>query len=116
MLSRMSQKENEEDGELVQIRPRKRSDCETGGFNEIRPCPFVSCRYHLYLTVNKRGEIKQNYLGDFDSKKHTCVLDVADETQANNEPMILEEVASYLGLTRERVRQIQKQAIRKIKR
>ena len=36
-------------------RPQTRSDCQGGP----RPCPFVSCRHHLYLDVNpETGSIK----------------------------------------------------------
>ncbi len=59
-------------------RPRTRAECIDG----IRPCPFVGCRYSLYLDVNpKNGVIKFNHphLEPSDMPPNTsCALDVAD--------------------------------------
>src|SRR5689334_24102594 len=39
-------------------KPRTRADCANGE----RPCPFVSCKHHLYLDVSaKTGAIKLNF-------------------------------------------------------
>ena len=39
-------------------RPETRADCLGGA----RPCPFVSCKHHLYLDVSARtGAIKLNF-------------------------------------------------------
>ena len=39
-------------------RPKMREDCGQGE----RPCPFVSCKHHLYLDVSARtGAIKLNF-------------------------------------------------------
>src|SRR5262245_25702940 len=39
-------------------RPQQRVECTSGN----RPCPFVSCKYHLYLDVNPdTGSIKINF-------------------------------------------------------
>src|SRR5205085_9123337 len=39
-------------------KPKSRSECLEG----IRPCPFVSCKHHLYLDVSSRtGAIKLNF-------------------------------------------------------
>ncbi len=57
-------------------RPRTRSECAEG----VRPCPFVSCRYHLYLDVNPAtGSIKINF-PDLEvwEMPHTCALDIAE--------------------------------------
>jgi hypothetical protein len=77
-------------------RPRTRADCEGGP----RPCPFVSCAYHLYLDASATG-VKLNFphLEVWDLKE-TCALDVADRGGAT-----LEEVGQLVNLTRERVRQ-----------
>jgi hypothetical protein len=60
-------------------RPTRRSDCADGP----RPCPWVSCRYHLYLDVNERtGRIvcKWPYITptQLDRLPETCALDVAE--------------------------------------
>jgi len=79
-------------------RPRTRGDCMFAP----RPCPWVSCRWHLFLDVNHVGSIKLNF-PDLEpwELKASCVLDVAAQGGAT-----LEEVAELLNVTRERVRQI----------
>src|SRR5688572_696068 len=40
------------------LRPATRGECK----EEARPCPWVSCKYHLYLDVNpETGSIKLNF-------------------------------------------------------
>lgn len=87
-------------GPLVIERPDTRGECR----DAVRPCPFVSCRHHLYLDVNPHtGTIKINF-PDLEpwELEHTCALDVADRGG-----ITLEEVGEILNLTRERVRQIE---------
>lgn len=80
-------------------RPRTRGECE----NSPRPCPFVGCRYHLYLDVNPRsGSIKINHLIELEEMADTCALDVASRGEHT-----LEQVAEHMDLTRERIRQIE---------
>jgi len=44
--------------ETKHLRPRTRADCK----DAPRPCPFVSCKHHLYLDVSPRtGAIKMNF-------------------------------------------------------
>ena len=91
-------------------RPRVRADCEQGGSNAERPCPFVSCRHHLALDITRLGGLKINFPDrEVEALKETCALDVADRGGA-----ILEEVAAYMNVTRERIRQLQERAIRHI--
>lgn len=82
------------------IRPKTRGDCEGG----VRPCPFVSCRYNLYLDVNPHtGALKLNFPHlEPDQISESCSLDIADL-----EGRTLDEVGEVMNLTRERVRQIQ---------
>ncbi len=89
-------------------RPRTRSECRDG----IRPCPFVSCRFHLYLDVNPRtGTLKLNFPGlEVWEMPFTCALDVSDMGGRT-----LEEVGQILNMTRERVRQLESSALRKIR-
>jgi hypothetical protein len=85
-------------------RPRTRGDC----LRMTRPCPFVSCKFHLYLDVNPdNGSIKLNF-PDLEVWEipATCALDIADKGGT-----ILELVGEVLNLTRERVRQIEDQAL-----
>jgi len=81
-------------------RPRTRAECQ----HEQRPCPWVSCKHHLYLDVNPRtGSIKLNF-PDLEpwELEHTCALDVADDGGHT-----LEEVGDITNLTRERIRQLE---------
>lgn len=85
-------------------RPKTRGDC--GGIE--RPCPFVTCRYHLYVDVHPvRGSIKFNFPElEVWEMTETCALDVAERGNSS-----LEEVGSIMNLTRERVRQVQTRAL-----
>jgi hypothetical protein len=81
-------------------RPKTRADCR----DMPRPCPYVSCKHHLYLDINPRtGSIKLNF-PDLEPWElaHTCALDVAEEGART-----LEEIGEITNLTRERVRQVE---------
>lgn len=83
-------------------RPRTRKECVGG----IRPCPFVSCRQHLYLDVSpKTGNIKINF-PDLEvwELKHSCALDVPDSTEGRG--LKVEDLGSRLNVTREQARKI----------
>jgi hypothetical protein len=90
-------------------RPVTRADCAS----VPRPCPFVSCRYNLYLDVDARnGSIKLNFPDlEPDEMTNSCALDVADRGQQR-----LEDVSPVMNVTRERVRQIEEQATKKLRR
>ncbi len=83
-------------------KPVKRSDCLEGGFNAARPCHWRSCRYHLPRTTTLDG-VQSEW-------NHSCALDVADLGEHS-----LEEIGEILGLTRERIRQIEAIALSKLK-
>lgn len=89
-------------------RPKTRRECKDG----IRPCPFVSCRYHLYLDVNPvTGTLKLNFPGmHVWEMPFTCALDVSDMGGRT-----LEEVGQILNMTRERVRQLESTALKRIR-
>lgn len=85
-------------------RPRTRGECREAP----RPCPFVSCKHHLYLDVDPRsGSIKLNYptLEPWDLE-HTCSLDIADRGGTT-----LDAVGELMNLTRERIRQVEVHAL-----
>jgi len=89
-------------------RPRTRGDCLPGGCNGARPCPWVSCKAHLALDVDEiNGSMKVNF-PDIEvwEMRDTCALDVADR-----DGITLEEVGELMNLTRERVRQLELQAL-----
>ena len=102
-----------DDGEALvhdATRPRTRAECPTGG-----RCPFVSCKYHLYLDVNERnGSIKINFDGLEPWHLSTpCALDVAER---HREGLKLRVVGEYMGgLTKERIRQIEADALAKMR-
>ena len=58
-------------------RPQTRAECEGG----IRPCPYVGCKYHLYLDINPvSGSIKINFPDrEVWEMQHSCSLDIAAE-------------------------------------
>ncbi len=61
-IKRLSKRELERGRQLYPEsdyqRPMARSECSQGEYAD-RPCPFVSCKYHLYLDVSERtGAIK----------------------------------------------------------
>ena len=89
-------------------RPFTRADCAGGP----RPCPWVSCRHHLYLDVNQSGSLVLNFPHiDVADMATTCSLDVADQA---GEGLTLEETAAFLNVTRERVRQIEESVRRHV--
>ena len=89
------------------VRPETRGECGNGE----RPCPFVSCKHHLYLDVSaKTGAIKLNF-PDLEvwEMGETCALDVADRGG-----ITLEEVGAIMNLTRERIRQVEVKGLAKL--
>jgi hypothetical protein len=87
--------------------PARRAECAEGP----RPCPYVSCKHHLFIDVSPRtGAIKLNFpdlevweLGE------SCALDVADRGGTT-----LEDVGAIMNLTRERIRQVEVKALAKL--
>jgi hypothetical protein len=86
--------------------PVTRADCVDGP----RPCPLVSCRYHLYLEVAPSGNVRLNF-PDIPPEEMvvSCSLDLADEG-----PLTLDQLAQVMNLTRERARQVQDLALGRI--
>jgi hypothetical protein len=88
-------------------KPKTRAECAEGP----RPCPYVSCKHHLFIDVSPRtGAIKLNFpdlevweLGE------SCALDVADRGGTT-----LEDVGAIMNLTRERIRQVEVKALAKL--
>ncbi len=88
-------------------KPRTRAECADGP----RPCPFVSCKHHLFVDVSaKTGAIKLNF-PDLDvwEMNESCALDVADRGGTT-----LEDVGAIMNLTRERIRQVEVKALAKL--
>lgn len=103
--------------EVHEKRPTTRGECLT----MERPCPYVSCKHHLYLEVRKNGTIALNF-PDLEVWEliDTCALDVAEETELGDpsrpsgngegDGVTMERVGLLLNMTRERVRQIEENA------
>ncbi|MFK8000832.1 MAG: sigma factor-like helix-turn-helix DNA-binding protein [Polyangiales bacterium] len=88
-------------------KPTTREECK----DMERPCPFVSCKFHLFIDVHPvRGAIKLNF-PDLEvwEMTETCALDVADRSG-----ITLEEVGEIMNLTRERVRQVETAGLAKL--
>lgn len=81
--------------------------------NRRRMCPHVGCRHHLFLDVLENGNIRVAFRDrDPDEIPVACSLDFVADGVARK----LDEVGHVLGLTRERVRQIEESARRKYRR
>lgn len=102
--------------------PTLRADCR----NVPRPCPYISCRYHLETEVTCNGNLRLVHPtvggdGELDfeapgpgadgTQIPTCALDVADEGGAG-----LEQIAEWLNVSGERARQIESEALVKLAR
>lgn len=93
------------------VRPATRGACKDG----VRPCPYVGCRYNLFLDVDtERGSIKFNF-PEFEPwdvpPTKSCALDIAD-----GGGVTLDFVGHLVNLTRERVRQVELFALATVRR
>ena len=74
-------------------------------------CPWVGCRYHLYLDAQPSGSIKFYFPGlEVWELPETCALHVARKGQTNNA-----DIGALLNVTRERVRQLLAQTIDRLR-
>jgi hypothetical protein len=89
-------------------RPRTRGDCIDGP----RPCPWVSCRHHLYLDVVDGGAIRLNFPNvDPGEMAESCSLDVADREAAP-----VDAVAVLVNTTEQGVLDTQRKAFARLRR
>jgi Sigma-70, region 4 len=88
-----------------------RGDCVDGP----RPCPWVGCKYSLFLDVTLAGSLKLNFPADtldglvdnLFTIKHSCALDVAGGKSGDGDGVTLEDVGAMMNVTRERIRQME---------
>lgn len=98
---------NAMDAEPTEPRPLKRSECEQAE----RPCPYVLCRYNLYLDVRGDGVLRINFPDrEPDEMLASCALDMAEDG-----PRTLDQVAALMGMSKERARQLEVSAIAKLR-
>lgn len=81
-----------------------------------RPCPMVSCPHSTYLEVDPiTGGLKLNHpdkeVEDL-PERESCVLDVVDD---NPDGITLDEAGRILGVSRERIRQVEERLLRKVR-
>lgn len=93
--------------------PTRRSECwskRLGARGNLQPCPWVSCKHHLYLDVTEYGTVRLNY-PDLEPHQleNSCSLDLAAKGG-----MTLESVGEVLNVTRERLRQLELGALKKV--
>lgn len=90
-----------------QMRPLNRVQCAEGA----RPCPWVSCRYNLYLDVRGDGVLRVNFPNlEPDEMVASCALDMAEDG-----PRTLDQVAALMGMSKERARQLEASAMVKLR-
>lgn len=92
--------------EAWQTRPQSREECVKGP----RPCPWVSCRFNLYLDVREDGVLKLNFPDrEPEEMSASCALDLADDG-----PRTLDSIAALMGMSKERARQLEATAFEKL--
>lgn len=92
-------------------RPKTRAECRQNG---DRPCPWVSCKFHLFLDVNpETGTLKLNFPDkEVWELTESCALDVVeqqggwDPRTARSEPMTSEATGDVIGVAKSRVVQL----------
>jgi len=111
--------------------PKTRAQCPPMRADGSRPCPWVGCRYHCFLEVSRPSggtKVKLRINPQMDEETlhlmpRPCTLDMAEfgawtpspmskEIQDN---MTFEEIGRVFGISRERVRQIEEEALRKLR-
>ncbi len=101
---------DEHEVHLPVLRPTKRSECLSGGWNEQRPCPFASCKYSLLSDVTPTGRVIEVFEGvDIHELPDTCALDAASKGGLD-----LQDVGDRINVTRERVRQMAERAFDRV--
>lgn len=99
------------DPELTAELDRKRPKCRLECIGGPRPCPWVSCKYHLFGDFEDDGSYHCNHPGKEPWElEHTCALDLADEG-----PLSTEQIGAAIGVGAERARQIVVEGIQSLR-
>lgn len=100
----------------LRVLPESRSECAGGA----RPCPYVTCRYHLLLDIGEGGRLLK--ARDFDEgdadgiaealreMPETCALDVADRGST-----ISRVIGDAMGVRRDTVEMLISGALQSIR-
>lgn len=114
------------DAEPMPARPKTRAECELP--HGMRPCPFVGCRHHMLglelqgvAVATGRHVLQFGADGNIDAyvdelveqlaHRPSCALDLLDKSP---DGLTLEEVGNAFRVTRERIRQVEAKALRKL--
>jgi hypothetical protein len=93
---------------LDNTRPKTRNDCK--GIH--RPCPWVGCKYNMFIDIGRNGRIIYNntYKSPLDMPcDKSCLLDIVEKYGGQT----LDAIGDMISVSRERVRQIEAKAIEK---
>ena len=101
----------------LRVLPQTRADCK----DMLRPCPYVSCRHHLFLDIASDGRLFMNTQADeadedsivaeLEAMQETCALDVADR----GEHLPLEDVADVMGVSHVAIHLVERRAADKLR-
>jgi len=87
------------------LRPRTRGECS----EVVRPCPYVSCRYNLFIDVTRDGSV---VLNPIPINGYSCALDVADDYK----DLTMEDVSDLLNTEMQEVKSLTFNAARVVRR
>jgi transposase-like protein len=94
----------------LDARPTLRSECR----HASRPCPWVSCEEHALLAAVSGplgSELTDDQLTDLLAEMpYSCLADIVEERT-----LTLDEVAAVMGVTRERVRQLEEKGLTRLR-
>jgi len=87
-------------------RPENRKDCP-----DIRPCPYVGCKYNMYLDVTEAGGIREPDHEPWDvDPAFSCILEIVAAGART-----FDEIAEIMGITRQRAQQIFAEGLEKVR-
>lgn len=94
---------------LPLLKPKTRGDCVDG----YRPCPWVSCKYNLYVDVDYSGRLRLPFKDlepDEIETSTLCTLDYA------NSGLSVSEISEVTGFHRNQIVPTEDRALRKLQR